>query len=142
MLRFEDKQDFVEIDLAIQESDDLPSRDDAYVTIRVSSEGFAGHNDTWVPARSLRAFCTALIALERDRRGDASMEAYSPDEFKVRIYSTDSKGHMAVEGFCGYQVHRETTHPWHTVHFGFEFEPSQLKNAVRLEWVLRNAQLV
>ena len=141
MLRFENQDDFVEIDLATQETADLPSRDDACLTIRVSAAGFAGHNDMWVLASALRSFCQSLTALERDRRGEAVLESISPDELRLVIRSVDSCGHMAVEGTTGYQVQREHSRPWHSVTFGFEFDPSQLVRAVGIDWVRRNAEL-
>lgn len=140
MLRFENHKDFVEIDLARQETADLPSAGDAYVTLRIASAGFAGHNDLWVFGDSLRSFCRALIALERERRGDALLEAISPGELKLRVWSVNSRGHLAVEGFTGYEVLRESSRPWHAVHFGFEFDPSQLVSAAAVEWVKKNAE--
>jgi hypothetical protein len=140
MLRFDDHEDFVEIDLATQETDDLPSRGDAYLTIRVSSAGVVGHNDLWVLAPALRSFCQALMTLESNRRGAAVLESVSPDELRLLVRSVDSRGHMAVEGSTGYHVQRENTRPWHAVHFGFEFDPSQLVKAVSVEWVKRNAE--
>ena len=139
MIRFEDKEDFLEIDLANQEDGEISSRGDAYLTLRVSSVGFVGHNDLWVSAGSLRSFCTALIALERLRRGEALIEAFSADELKLKVHSVGSRGHMAVEGFSGYRVQRENSSQWHAVHFGFEFDPSQLKIAVMTEWIRKNA---
>jgi hypothetical protein len=139
MLRFENQEDFVEIGLANQETADLPSRGDAYLTVRVSSAGFSGHNDLWVLGHSLRAFCTALIALEHERRGEAAIEAISPGELTLKIRSVDSRGHMSIEGSTGYDVHRENSRPWHAIHFGFEFDPSQLTKAVSVEWVRKNA---
>src|SRR5205809_970345 len=112
MLRFEHQQDFVEIDLASQEAGALPSRADAYLTVRVSAAGFAGQNDLWVVASALRTFCQALIALERNRRGEAVLESISPDELHLVISSIDSCGHMAVEGTTGYGVQREHSRPW------------------------------
>ncbi len=140
MLRFDSQEDFVEIDLATQETADLPSRGDAYLTIRVSSAGFAGHNDLWVPAAVLRSFCQSLIALERDRHGEAVLESISPNELRIVIRSVDSRGHMLVEGATGYEVQRENSRPWHSVAFGFEFDPSQLVRVVSVDWVRRNAE--
>jgi hypothetical protein len=140
MLRFDSHDDFVEVDLAMQETDDPPSRDDAYVTVRVSSAGFTGHNDLWVLAPVLQSFCQALTALESNRRGEAVLESISPDELRLVVRSVDSRGHMAVEGSTGYHVQRESTRPWHAVRFGFEFDPSQLEKAVNTEWVRRNAE--
>ena len=140
MLRFENQDDFVEIDIVSQETDDLPSRGDAYLTIRVSAAGFAGHNDLWVLAPALRSFCQALVTLERDRRGEALLGAVSPRELRLVVRSVDSRGHMAVEGSTGYEVQRENSRPWHSVDFGFEFDPSQLLRAVGVDWVRRNAE--
>ncbi len=140
MLRFDNQEDFLEIDLATQETADLASRGDAYLTIRVSSGGFAGHNDLWVLAVGLQSFCQSLVALEHDRRGQAVLESMSPDELRIVVRSVDSRGHMAVEGSTGYGLQRENSRPWHSVAFGFEFDPSQLVRAVSVDWVRRNAQ--
>ena len=140
MLRFENREDFIEIDLAMQEAGDLPSQGDAYLTMRVSSSGFTGHNDLWVLASSLWSFCQALTALESNRRGEALLESISPDELRLIVRSVDSRGHMAVEGSTGYSVQRENIRSWHSVQFGFEFDPSQLVKALSEEWVKRNAE--
>ena len=140
MLRFENQEDFVEIDLARQETDELPSRGDAYLTIRVSAAGFTGHNDLWVLAPVLRSFCQALVALERERRGEAALESISPDELRLVVRSVDSCGHMVIKGSTGYAVQREHSRPWHSVDFGFEFDPSQLIRAASVDWVRRNAE--
>jgi hypothetical protein len=140
MIRFESQDDFVEIDLATQETADLPSRGDGYLTVRVSSNGFTGHNDLWVLAAALRSFCQSLVALERDRQGEAVLESVSPDELRIVVRSVDSRGHMAVEGSTGYRVQRLNSQPWHSVAFGFEFDPSQLERAASVDWVGRNAE--
>jgi hypothetical protein len=139
MLRFENLQDFVEIELASQESENLPSQGDAYLTVLVSSAGFAGHNDLWVQHHRLRSFCEGLIKLERDRRGETEIEAISPGQLKLKIRAVDSRGHLAVEGTTGYLVQRDNSSHWHAVQFGFEFDPSQLTTAASVEWVRRNA---
>lgn len=139
MLRFDNRDDFVEVDLATQEVADLPLRGDAYVTIRVSSGGFEGHNDLWVLAGALQSFCQSLVSLERDRSGEAVLKSISPDELCIVVRSVDSCGHMAIEGCTGYHLQRENSRPWHCVAFGFEFDPSQMVRAVRVDWVRQNA---
>jgi hypothetical protein len=141
MLRFDNQQDFLELDLAEQETCELPSKGDAYVTVRISAAGFTGHNDLWVLAPALHSFCRGLIALERDRRGEALLESVSPEELRLVIRSVDSCGHMASEGSTGYSVQREHSRPWHSVTFGFEFDPPQLVRAVEVSWVKGNAEL-
>jgi len=140
MLRFENQQDFVEIDLISQETADLPSHGDAYLTIRALSGGFAGRNDLWVLAPAIRSFCRALTILERERRGEAVLESVSPNELRLVVRSVDSRGHMLIEGSTGHEVQRENSRPWHSVAFGFEFDPSQLRQAVSVDWVTSNAE--
>jgi hypothetical protein len=102
--------------------------------------GFTGHNDLWVSSTILREFCSALIALERDRRGRAELTSISPNELQVVVRSIDSRGHMSVEGSTGYHVQREGRLVWHAVHFGFEFDPSQLVRAAATAWARKNSE--
>ena len=68
ILRFSDGANVVELAPAIEE--DAPqAAGDAYVTIRVQSAGFVGHNDLWLCAGDVRAFCGALAALDKTLRG-------------------------------------------------------------------------
>lgn len=101
MMRFENHQDFVEIELVNQETADLPSRGDAYLSIRVSAAGFTGHNDLWVMAAAFRGFCLSLLELEKNRRGEAVLESISPKELRLVVRSVDSRGHMLIEGATG-----------------------------------------
>jgi len=140
MLRFENQQDFIEIDLVEQELANLPSKGDAYLTVRISADGFSGHNDLWVLASAIRSFCQNLVMLERDRRGEAVLESVLPDELRIVVRSVDSLGHMLVEGSTGYRVQREHSHPWHAVAFGIEFDPSQLVRSLAVDLVRTNAE--
>jgi hypothetical protein len=140
MLRFENRQDFVEIDLVSQETANLPSRGDAKLKARVSSAGYAGQNHVWVSASGLRTFCRALVALERERQGQATLESISPKELRLVIRSVDPRGHMAAEGTLGHHIQREHTRYWHSVDFGFEFDPAQLLRAVTVGWIKTQAE--
>jgi hypothetical protein len=139
MIRLETQEDFFELDLAMQEMEDLPSRGDGYITVRLSSNGFSGHNDLWVSAESLQSFCGDLIDLEKRRKGEALLESISPGELYLQIFSIDSLGHMGVRGNTGFEVMRGTDLFPHRVTFGFEFDPSQLVKLVEVDWVKRNA---
>ena len=63
---------------------------------------FPGQNDRWVERQSFRSFCRALVALERHRTGEAVLESISPGELNLCVYSTNSSGHMAIEGTTGH----------------------------------------
>src|SRR5215471_5019704 len=142
MLRFESDshEDFVEIHLVDQEADELPSKGDAYLSIQVSSAGFSGHNDLWIDGATMHSFCKGLVGLERERRGEAIIKSISPEELSLSVHSVGRRGHMAIEGSTGYQVQREDFLPWHSVQFGFQFDPSQLVSAIRLDWIKRYSE--
>ena len=105
----------------------------------VHSAGFEGHNDLWVGGDAMRAFCKALVALENARQGEAKLESISPDEFQLCVHAVSSGGHMAVAGATGYEIQREDAAFFHSVTFGFEFDPPQLMNAVKVDWVKKYA---
>lgn len=138
MIRFQDHKNYVEIDIANQEDGDMPSRGDAYVTIEISSNGFSGHNDLWVSYGSIQSFCRDLIRLEEIRKGETILESISPDELYIRIFSTTSRGHIGILGTTGYSIQNENSRFNHSVSFGFEFDPSQLLTAIKVDWVKRN----
>jgi len=116
----------------------LPSRGDAYVTIEISSHGFSGHNDLWVSYGSIQSFCKNLIRLEEVRTGETILESISPNELYIKVFSTTSRGHMGILGSTGYSIQNENSRFKHSVSFGFEFDPSQLIAAIKVDWVKRN----
>ena len=138
MIRFEDHHNFFELDLAMQETEELPSKGDGYISIRLCSNGYSGHNDLWVSSESLGRFCCNLIDLEKKRKGETLLESISPGELYLQIFSIDSFGHMGVRGKTGFAVINGTDLFPHSVSFGFEFEPSQLVKAVKVDWVRKN----
>ena len=139
MLRFWQGENYFKLEVLPEENESLQSYGDAYVTVAISSNGYRGHNDLWVSAGSLRSFCRALVALEASRRGAAELESISPDELTLKVHSVTSRGHVAVSGKTGYLVQHESGGFWHSVEFGFEFDPSQLASAAKLPWVSRYA---
>jgi hypothetical protein len=140
MIRFEDKKDYFELGVAMQEDEALPSRGDVYITVRVLSSGFSGENELWVDSKSVRHFCRSLVELEKTRRGSAELESISPGELKLKVSSLDRAGHMGIEGRTGYLVQKGNFSAYHSVEFGFEFDPSQLLKAIRDSWLRRNAE--
>ncbi len=135
-MRLENMESFFEMAVAIEE-ESVQSQRDAYVTISISSDGFTGHNDLWVIGQAFTDFCRSLLSLERSLKGEARLESISPDELSLRIYPANNRGTLAVEGSTGYEVVTPDGSFWHSVSFGFTFEPQQLTNALSLPWVRR-----
>lgn len=138
-LRFSNGEDFVELHLQVDEDSSLPGHADAYVTMRVASAGFTGHNDFWIHADALRNFAANLVGLDGSLSGQAHLESISPNELNLMVRSVSSRGHLAIAGSLGYEVRRENSAFWHSAAFGFEFEPAQLALACRHDLIRRYA---
>ena len=106
---------------------DLQSAGDVELSVEVASEQFSGHGFTWIAAPALAAFLNQLRDLEAKRRGEATIEGLSPGEFRLRVWSVDRRGHVAVGGLVTKRIHKgEGSSCRHAVEFGFEFEPTLL----------------
>lgn len=106
---------------------DLPSAGDVELSVEVASEQFCGHGFAWVAAPALAVFLSQLRELESSRQGEATIEGLSPGEFRLRLWSVDRRGHMAVGGLVTKRVHKGEAGPYlHAVEFGFEFDPTLL----------------
>jgi len=138
-LRFAHDQDFVELELLSPDTAEMPGQREVYLSIRVSSAGFSGHNDLWIQGPALQAFCQALANLERNRRGRACLDSLMPNELQLQVRAIDSVGHVGIEGSTGFDVPRRGLASWHSVQFAFEFDPAQLVDALSVEWVRRHA---
>ncbi len=77
------------------------SRSDIRVVARVYYAGFTGETQVWVARGEWAEFSNQLVELERTRSGEAVLNAMSPGELQLRLFTTDRLGHVAVEGFVG-----------------------------------------
>ncbi|MDX2220568.1 MAG: hypothetical protein SF172_16235 [Burkholderiales bacterium] len=126
--------DFISIEVVPNWSDPQ-GNGDVYVLISVSSSGYSGKNDLWVDGEALRSFVVQLADLNQSLKGKATLQSMSPGELELTIQSVSSRGHLAVSGSTGYQVLGENSSWWHSVTFGFEFEQSQLQEAIKRSWL-------
>jgi hypothetical protein len=109
---------FIELVPIDRVPDGLPTAGDVQLSVTVQSQGFTGSGSAWIEARKLRAFVSQLRELETSRRGTAEIESMSPGQFRLRLFSTDSLGHMALAG----RISRGE----HALDFRFEFDPGLL----------------
>ena len=134
-MKIENGANFLELAVFLEEDESLPSKGDAYVVISVNSNGFSGKNDLWVAAEEFQKFCAALVKLEEERKGEATLTSISPGVLDLKFHSIDSLGHFAVTGTTGHEIDNMQ----HSVTFGFEFDPAQLVKAVATPWVKQYA---
>jgi hypothetical protein len=126
-MQIRDNQDFIEIDVVDRVPGNLPTPGDVELSVEVSSGKFRGQAFAWIEARKLSSFIAQLCDLERSRTGSAEMEGMSPGEFRLRIFSIDRRGHVAIEGRL---VHQASQSFRHSIDFGFEFDPTFLPKVV------------
>jgi hypothetical protein len=105
-----------------------PQRFGFRLAVEIRQGSFAGAAHVWVEAREWERFVESLAALERDRRGEAAVEAMSPGELRLSFRSTDRLGHVAVEGALGKRGPVQTT----SLSFSaIEFDPTLLPELLR-----------
>jgi len=125
----------LELNLTTPANSPGPQNLDAMVVLTAKSAGYTGHSDAWVYAAALSRFCQDLMALEKSLRGEARLESLSPGELSLRIFAANSRGLLAATGAISFRTIGESQSFNHALEFGFEFEPMQLTNAIRLPWV-------
>jgi hypothetical protein len=97
------------------------------LSVEVSSQRFSGQGFAWVEVPALAAFLVQLRELERQRQGEAALEGLSPEEFRLRIWSVNRRGHLAVGGLVTKRVRQGEGSPYrHAIEFAFEFDPTLL----------------
>jgi hypothetical protein len=117
----------IEIAATDRVSDAEPTPGDTELTIRVRSGGFSGEGWAWVSAEALAGFVAQVRRLEVCRQGVADIESMSPCQLRLRIWSVDRLGHLAVGGSLSRRVHSGGAASFtHLFEFGFEFDPSLL----------------
>jgi hypothetical protein len=122
-----DDNNWVEIEAVDRVASRLPTPGDVEVSVAVCSEKFAGQGFAWLDAGRLATFLKELEELERVRHGAAEIQAMSADDFRLRIWSVDRRGHIAIGGMVSKIIRRGEAGPYrHTLEFGFEFDPTLL----------------
>ena len=125
MLILTDNVSKLEIDLAAWDGE-------AYITVKVNSRGFSGQNDMHISSSVFQRFCSGFINLQKNLKGKAELKSISPNELDIIVEPDGSLGHIAVRGKCGYHVQTSRHSNWHSIEFGFEFEPQQLDRALKV----------
>jgi hypothetical protein len=129
---------FVQIGVT-EKADSSYASGDLHLSVSIASHGFTGESSVWVLHEEVGRFARALKELNSVLRGSATLHSVSPKELELEVLSVSSRGHLAVQGSVGGYVYEPERMYWHAVHFGFEFEPSQLEAVLHVPWVARNA---
>lgn len=141
MFRLTNATSYFELELLRDESDSDSANGYPSVLFRAatSSNGFRGESEAWVFTEHLEKFCESIVSLNDLLKGEASLDSLSPNELSVKLASVNSRGYLGVSGQIGNHVFTENSDYWHSISFGFEFEPAQLQGAIRAPWITRYA---
>jgi len=67
-----------------------------HFAISINQTPFQGAMNIWIEAPAFKLFLEELAECEQTRRGEATLVSMSPDEFRLRIFNTHSKGDFAL----------------------------------------------
>jgi hypothetical protein len=68
-------------------------------SVGFEGNAFSGSASVWIDRSRAETFISALAALEDARRGNATLESMSPEQFLLEISVIDSAGHVTARGF-------------------------------------------
>jgi len=105
-----------------------PAEEDLLLNITVKVQGYSAADKAWVVVNDWRGFLSELQALERLRRGHATLQGASPRNLSLVIKATDRTGHVAVSGFLGWDTPDGFAQK---LEFGFAFDAGMLPTVVR-----------
>lgn len=76
------------------------SEGDLRIGASIAFDGCSGEYDQiWISKDRWVSFMSALVTLERDRRGQASLIAMSPEEFELHLEVFTPAGRLAARGY-------------------------------------------
>jgi hypothetical protein len=131
MVLIRDGQNHLEITVANRVPAIYSRPDEIELSVEVSSNGYSGHGSVWIEAPALTNFLDALDDLERRRQGVAELRGMSPEEFHLRFWNINRRGHIAVSGRLTKSVFLETPVPiFQSLEFVFRFDPTIFQKAV------------
>jgi hypothetical protein len=139
MFRLSNGASFFELELLQEEVASENSYRSALFKITAQSRSFCGQAQSWVFTENLERFCDSLVSLNNTLKGEALLESEFPKEFSVKLASVNSRGYLGVSGEFGHLFFNENSNYWHSVSFGFEFEPAQLQYVMQVPWVSKYA---
>ena len=127
-MRLECERGFLELERSGLGEPATPSDEDVLLNVTVQASSYSAADQIWMVKSDWDRFLGELRTLEKRRQGRAVLEGASPQDLRLEFFSTDSAGHMAVQG----QVRRMTNERFDLqLQFGFAFEPDELPRLLR-----------
>lgn len=121
-MRLHGERGFLELERSELGEPGTPNDEDLLLNVTVQVGGYSVADQSWVVSGDWARFLEEVRALEKRRQGRAVLEGASPDDFRLEVFSTDSAGHMAVNGHLAYKSDRHLLQ----LRFGFDFDPGLL----------------
>ena len=115
------------IDLSESGEAGTPGEGDLLLSLAVAVGGYRANDEVWVFADEWRTFMEELRALQRSRKGAATLRGPGPQDLELVFKATDPMGHMAVSGFIGWN---SPDGFYQRLEFGFEFDAGLLASVV------------
>jgi len=106
-----------------------PAQPDLHVRVSARVSKFAAQDvRAWLEWPDVDAFVRELSVLTHQVRGEAQLNAMSPNDFELVVANLDSKGHFGLRFLVGSTVHGEYGQFECGLRGGFEVELSQIED--------------
>jgi hypothetical protein len=123
-----DRKSYLNIEYVDSEIERYPS---VCVVITVQDGDFRGYNkDVWIELDLLKNYIENLKILDKTRRGAASMNSMSPEEFQIKIETYDLSGHMILNYKISQYAHRMPNTNIISLTGAFELDVSLFTNII------------
>ena len=125
------KNEYLELKELERYPEGEPCAGDINLQVNLKLQDFYGsYSGVWLDAPSMGEFLKELETLEISRKGEAKITSMTPEEFILKIRSSDNSGHMEIEA----QLHRhQYSGPKYWPIFlkgGFEVQPDTIKQLI------------
>ena len=95
--------EFIELKELERNPESAPCAGDINLQVNLKLQDFYGScSGVWLETPAMEEFLRELESLEISRKGEAKIASMSPEEFILKIHSSDTLGHMEIET----QLHR------------------------------------
>ena len=80
-----------------------PPESDLLLNVTVQASSYSAGDQSWVLGDEWVKILAEIATLDERRQGRAVVEGTSREDLRLEFYSTDSAGHMAVQGHLGWR---------------------------------------
>lgn len=128
-IKFSNNECFVDFVFEIENVPFVSENNDTRLNLILQSGPYSASQQFWIHGNAMEQFIADLIQFEETRTGKVCLESMSPGELELTFERVSSAGRTSISGMLS-NMRFEKTPSRNKLNFGFDFDPSQLIEAV------------